>query len=87
MKPTSRWSPTPSSSKENKKRYIDDLQALVHSYNHSVHSTTSSTPARAMQGKYADIVAFRIKSKVEGKIEADKRDFPDLEPGDKVRIS
>ena len=49
--------------KENKKRYIDDLQALVHSYNHSVHSTTGSTPARAMQGKYADIVALESSPK------------------------
>ena len=73
--------------KQKSNKYLEDLPSLVSSYNHTVHSTTGITPARALKGKYADIVAFRIKSKAEVKIAADKRAFPKLEPNDRVRVA
>ena len=73
--------------KQQSKRYIDDLPALVTSYNNMVHSTTGVTPTSAMKGKHARDISQRIRSKVEGKIEADARAFPELVAGDKVRVA
>ncbi len=77
--------------KNENKMWVNDLQKLVYSYNHSKHSTTSKRPVELLQGSKEDVKKLNIELEKKRKRKTDealeKFNEKPLKYGDLVRIN